>query len=440
MNEHTYDFVAVGIGPFNLGLACLTQPLPDVNGIFLEQRERFDWHPGMLLQDTTLQVPFMADLVTMADPTNRFSFLNYLKEQGRLYSFYIRQDFLVLRNEYNQYCQWAAAQLGNLRFGRKVTHVHYEPERKRYVVTAREGERVEVYYGKRLVLGTGTSPWLPACCQPHAQDLVHSAQYLQRKAELQAGKSITVLGSGQSAAEVVYDLLQEIDTYDYQLNWITRSPRFYPMEYGKLTLEMTSPEYVDYFHGLPMATRDRLNREQLSLYKGINQDLINAIFDTIYAKQTVGNPQVQLRTNSALVAMEPQGEGFRLILHQQEQDRYYKVDTEGVVLATGYKPRVPGFLEDIQDRIGWDEQGRYAVQRNYAIDHAGVEIFVQNGELHTHGYCAPDLGMGAYRNAVLIREMTGREPYKVEQRIAFQEFGVREEEEIQWEPAPLREA
>ena len=54
----------------------------------------------------------------------------------------------------------------------------------------------------------------------------------------------------QSAAEVFYDLLQDIDTYGYQLNWMTRSARFYPLEYTKLTLEMTSPDYVDYFHEL----------------------------------------------------------------------------------------------------------------------------------------------------------------------------------------------
>ena len=39
--------------------------------------------------------------------------------------------------------------------------------------------------------------------------------------------------------------------HGYRLNWVTRSPRFFPLEYTKLTLEMTSPEYVDYFHALP---------------------------------------------------------------------------------------------------------------------------------------------------------------------------------------------
>src|SRR5688500_4300598 len=107
----TYDFVGIGVGPFNLGLACLTDPIDDLDGIFLEQRDEFAWHPGLMIDGVTIQVPFLADLVSMADPTSRFSFLNYLKRTGRLYRFYIRENFYPLRAEYDAYCRWAAAQL-----------------------------------------------------------------------------------------------------------------------------------------------------------------------------------------------------------------------------------------------------------------------------------------------------------------------------------------
>ncbi len=58
-----------------------------------------------------------------------------------------------------------------------------------------------------------------------------SGQYLEHKVALQKKRAITILGSGQSAAEIFYDLLCEIDRFDYQLNWLTRSPRFLPLEY-----------------------------------------------------------------------------------------------------------------------------------------------------------------------------------------------------------------
>ena len=38
-------------------------------------------------------------------------------------------------------------------------------------------------------------------------------------------------------------------------------------------------------------------------------------------------------------------------------------------------------------------------------------LFVQNAELHTHGVGAPDLGLGAHRNAVIANALCGREVY-----------------------------
>lgn len=120
---------------------------------------------------------------------------------------------------------------------------------------------------QKLILGTGPSLYIPKCCQPFAEQIVRTDNYLANKASLQQKKSITIIGSGQSAAEIFYDLLSQIDIYGYQLNWVTRSPRFFPLEYSKLTLEMTSPEYIDYFHNLSDTIRDELNRSQKSSTK-----------------------------------------------------------------------------------------------------------------------------------------------------------------------------
>ena len=95
------------------------------------------------------------------------------------------------------------------------------------------------------------------------------------------------------------------------------------------------------------------------------------------------------------------------------------------MLATGYRAAGAG-RSSTRSATGsrWDDQGRYAVSPTYAVDHDGREIFVQNAEEHTHGLVAPDLGMGAYRNSVLIAAMLGREVYPIEKRIAVQSFGV----------------
>ncbi|WP_115718381.1 lysine N(6)-hydroxylase/L-ornithine N(5)-oxygenase family protein [Gallaecimonas mangrovi] len=427
MAKPIIDVLGVGLGPFNLSLACLAEPVSELKALFVDQRPGFDWHPGLMMEDVHLQTPFMSDLVTLADPTSRYSFLNYIKQQGRLYSFYIRENFFLLRREYNQYCQWVSQQLSNIRFNRRVDAVHFDEQLDCYrvnLVCSKTGQQSEVL-ARKLVLGTGPKPFVPKCCENLDGPVLHASQYLYQKAQLQQQKAITVLGSGQSAAEIFYDLLQDIDSHGYQLNWLTRSPRFFPLEYSKLTLEMTSPEYVDYFHALPGARRDALISSQKHLYKGINSELINAIFDCLYAKRLSGRVPVELRTNVALEdANYAPEQGFSLRFYHQEQGRHFQHQTQGLVLATGYRYQVPAFLTPVAQELNWDNQGRFAVRRDYSIDKSGGRVFVQNAELHSHGFVTPDLGMACYRNSCILRSLTGREVYPVEKRIAFQEFGA----------------
>ncbi|GAA2171260.1 MULTISPECIES: lysine N(6)-hydroxylase/L-ornithine N(5)-oxygenase family protein [Glycomyces] len=421
-----HDFIGIGLGPFNLGLAALTAPIEDLDGIFLERKPNVDWHPGMLIEGTTMQVPFMADLVTLADPTSAYSFLNYLKESGRIYPFYIRESFFQLRTEFQDYLRWAAEKLDNLRFERNVVSVAWEDGV--YAVRSEGPGGAATDYARRLVLGTGTPPWIPpACRELESPTVCHASAYLEHRERLRECGSITVVGSGQSAAEIYRDLLGDIEEGGYELNWVTRSPRFFPLEYTKLTLEMTSPEYVDYFHGLPSAKRDELNAEHKNLYKGINAELINEIFDLLYQKRFErGSVPTRLFTNCTVEKAAGCG-SVRLSVRQHEQDRSFELQTEGLVLATGYSYRVPDFMDEVRDRLRFDATGRLEARRDYSVDAAGEgEVFVQNAELATHGFVSPDLGMAAYRNSWIIRSLTGREVYPIERRIGFQEFGAPE--------------
>lgn len=432
MTNNVYDFIAIGLGPFNLGLACLTNDIDELNGLFLEQKSEFNWHPGMMLESAHLQTPFMSDLVTLADPTHELSFLNYAKQTGRLYSFYIRENFFLMRREYNQYCRWAIEKLEHIRFKQRVEHISYDEADALYCLSVSELDdqqniiRSEQYFTKKLVLGTGPSPWLPQAAQSldTSSLSLHSSQYLQQKTQLQQQASITIIGSGQSAAEIYYDLLQDIDQFGYELNWVTRSPRFFPLEYSKLTLEMTSPEYVDYFYNLPADKRDELIAKQKHLYKGINTDLINDIYDLLYIKRLNGDFTTRLLTNSTLTTCRAKQGGAELGFMQDEQGAQYTLNSEGIVFATGYAYQPPRFLQSISELIQWDHKGRFAVNRNYSIDRNANSIFIQNAELHTHGFVSPDLGMACYRNSYIIKELLGYEYYPIEKRIAFQDFSA----------------
>ena len=176
MNREIYDFVAIGLGPFNLSLACLSAPLPGVRALFLDKKPGFDWHPGMLIEASTLQNPFLADLVSLADPRSEYSYLNYCKQTGRIYSYYMRENHYLTRAEYNRYCKWVAARLPNLRFNSDVQSVLHDPETDTYLVTGQHavnGERFMVRC-RKLVLGLGSHPVLPGCCDRREAPYIHS--------------------------------------------------------------------------------------------------------------------------------------------------------------------------------------------------------------------------------------------------------------------------
>lgn len=417
-----YDAIGIGAGPFNLGFAALADPIYGLEVLVLESAEEFAWHPGMMLEGTHLQVPFMADLVTMADPANPLSFLSYLKESGRLYSFYIRENFYPLREEYNNYLRWAAARLPSVRFGAHVAAARFADGV--YELDVHTSEGVHTVRTKHLVLGTGTSPYVPASvpeCVLSSPAVVHTSGYRPARETIASGSRIAVVGSGQSAAEVFADLLGSLRP-DQHLQWVTRSARFFPLEYTKLTLEMTSPEYIDHFHSLPQGTRDALSASQKGLYKGINADLIDEIHEMLYRRQVSGHAPVTLRAATALQGVEHHDGALHINLRNQDDGGEFSTVTDTLVLATGYAYREPEFLTGLGERINRLPDGRLAVDRNYAITLPG-DILVQNAELHTHGFTAPDLGMGAYRNAVIINRILGREHYLVEKRIGFQHFG-----------------
>ncbi|WP_313091413.1 lysine N(6)-hydroxylase/L-ornithine N(5)-oxygenase family protein [Chryseobacterium flavum] len=425
-NEAVYNVIGIGIGPFNLGLAALSNPIPELKTLFLDQRDGFDWHPGLMIDHVTLQTPFLCDCVSMADPTNPLSLLNYLKETGRLYKFFIRENFFIPRKEYNHYCQWVIEQLPQCRFSTQVVDITYEEGLYHVTTIHTKTKETTVFKTERLILGTGTQPHIPSFIPKDDSRIIHTSSYLYRKEELLSqGKKIAIIGSGQSAAEVFYDLLQNRNE-EMQLGWYSRPDRFFPMEYSKLTLELTSPDYVEYFYNRSESARKTILSKQQAQFKGINYDLINDIYDFIYDLNIDNaDPNLKIIPNSQLNRVDNSNPDFiNLEFTQLEQEVPYDQEADYLILGTGYRYHEPAFLQNIQDRIKRDSSGLFDVNRNYSIDHNGGEIYVLHAEVHTHSYISTDLGMAAYRNSYIINDILGREHYKIEKKIAFQDFDV----------------
>ncbi len=428
-----HDVVAVGCGPFNLGLAALASTVEGLDLVVLESRPELRWHTGLMFDEALLQLSFLADLVTLIAPTHPLSFLAYLHDKDRLYPFYIRERFHPTRREYEDYLRWAAAKLPSVRFSHQVEEVDWDEARQRFTLKVLRGDgRRLTMTARDVVLGIGTEPSLPASLASlPAGKRVHTGDYLHRQADLEAARHVTVVGSGQSGAEVALHLLQRNLSGGPAVSWLTRTVSFAPLDYTKLTLEMTTPAYVRYFHALPQPTKDRLVAEQWRHYKGISTETLEQLHDLLYRRELEsGLAGVELRSGVAVEASSVNGAG-QVVLRCRHLDtgETFEHTTELVVAATGYRQRSPGFLKPMERLLRRDAQGRYQVRFDHSVELApqvSGRIFVSHADLHSHGVAAPDLGVSAYRNATILNAVMGREVYALPQRTAFSRFGVPE--------------
>lgn len=436
--EEPLDLAAVGIGPFNLALSALADEIPDLSYAAYDRRPSFDWHPGLMFDWASLQVNFLADLVSLIRPTSRWSFLNYLVAHDRMYPFYIAERFHMPRREYADYCAWAAASLDNCHFGTEVRELRWDAERDLWQLllhpTTADG-RPRTRLARNVVLGVGTEPVLPEPLRKLAESdeerVFHSGDHLYRVERLaeRGVRHVTVVGSGQSGAEVFLDVLRRQRETGWEVTWLTRSWGFAPLDYTKLVLEYTTPAYMRYFHSLAPEVRDRLIASQWQLYKGIDSETIDLIHSELYDHLLDGDrPTVRLLPATAVRSadVDGTGDGYRLDLHHADSGQDTELTTDAVIAATGYAARRPALLAPVAHLLAWDAEGRYDVQADHRVRttaRVGAGLYVQNAELHTHGAAAPDLGIGAYRGAVILNAVTGREVFRLPRRTGFQTFG-----------------
>ncbi len=423
------DILAVGCGPFNLGLLALASTVEHLDVLALDAADDMRWHPGLMFDDARLQVNFLADLVSLVEPAHPLSFLSYLKDADRMYPFYIRERFHMSRKEYEAYLRWAVGKLDTIRFRHRVERVIWDDHGDVFRVLVHGPEGQIAFRARHLVLGVGTEPWMPDFLQGLPADrCLHTSEFLHRQQDVARARRVTVVGSGQSGGEVVLDLLRRDPEAKRGLAWLTRTESFAPLDYTKLVLEMTTPAYVAYFHGLPEATRDDLVRRQWRHYKGVSTDTLEEIHDQLYARSVEhGTAAVDFRCGVAIEDADVAA-GVVLHCHHRDEDRRFLHETDLVVAATGYKHRPMPFLAPVEHMLVRDEAGRLDLCLDHSVksDTVGHRIFVVNADLHTHGVAAPDLGICAWRNATILNQVAGREVFRLPRNTAFTTFPAEE--------------
>lgn len=418
----TVDCVGVGIGPANLSLAALSHATPHLELQFFEKAKGFSWHPGLLFPESSIQTSYLKDLVTPVAPTNPYSFLSFLVEHRRFYSFVTANVPRVSRSEFNQYLTWVSEGLSNLQFGSPVIRIEYQND---YFEVRTPSACTRA---RNVVLGTGRPPYIPHCARPFLGPSVHHAVEFGHYAPKIAGRRVAVIGGGQSGAELVHHFLLDRDALPSELYWISRRGNFQPLDESPFANELFTPEYTHQFYRLGEDARQELLREQLLASDGISGELLDDLYRRLYSLQFVDEVDrypVHLLPGHELVGIQRCDFGWAMDVRARDE-RCFRRRVDLIVLATGHRYRVPQCLEPVRHRIEWND-GEPSVDENFAVIWDGPperRIFVQNASRNRHGVADPNLSLLAWRSAVILNQLAGRIVYDCQPGLGTVEWGA----------------
>ena len=406
------DLAGIGIGPFNLSLAALLEPVAELNARFFERKRAFGWHEGQLLPATRLQTSFLKDLVTPVDPTSRHSFLAYLVEKGRFYEFVHADQAAVGRAEFADYLAWVAGRIASLRFAASVASVDIEDGLFRL-----DGS-FGVARARNLALATGREPALPPWAEALAGPrLFHVSRLLDERPDV-SGLRVAIVGGGQSGAEAFLSLARDLFGRARSLTWISRRMGFAPLDETHFTNEWFTPGYVQAFHALPPERRLRHLRDQRLASDGISPSTLAEIFQLLYERRHLGGDGERFRLlpgREAQAADLDRGQ-YTLALANRFDGGCESVVADLVVMATGFAWRLPDCLAPLSDRIATDGTGAVALDRHFRLAWDGprdARIYVLSGGLHSHGIAEPQLSLMAWRSAVIANDLAGYTCYRL---------------------------
>ncbi|PRH85898.1 lysine 6-monooxygenase [Labrys okinawensis] len=407
------DLAGIGIGPFNLSLAAQLDAIDGVEAAFFEKRERFDWHPGMMLPDVTLQTSFLKDLVTATNPTSPWSFIAYLVAHRRFYDFINAEFADVPRQEFANYLAWVAKGLDSLRFGEDVQTLDFDG--RHFILQTGNGS-VEA---RNVALGIGLQPYQPDFVRKlTGQNHFHSSRAAFELARA-AGKRVAVIGGGQSGAEILLHLLGAGEAAAASVDWISLRPNFQPLDATPFTNELFTPHYVRNFHNLAEGRRlSTVEREKLA-GDGVSASTLSQIYRRLYTLRHIerGGPQARLMPHREVLDVEQGAGGFRLVMRNGFDGGIEFSQADVIVLATGYSYRLPDCLSPIQDRIAIDGTGRLRLDADFSVKWDGPadnRIFALNAGLISHGIAEPQLSLMAWRSAVIANALIGQPFFDVE--------------------------
>ncbi|MDX3533834.1 lysine N(6)-hydroxylase/L-ornithine N(5)-oxygenase family protein [Streptomyces sp. MB09-01] len=418
-----HDLIGIGFGPSNVAMAIAVGEHNArvgreevITTHFFEQQPRFGWHRGMLIDDATMQVSFLKDLVTLRNPASEFSFLCYLKSRGRLIDFINHKNLFPLRVEFHDYLEWSAAKVDDMvSYGHEVvgvTPVVREGVVDHLDVTVRSGEGLALHRARNLVIGTGLRPLMPEGVE-RTDRIWHNSDLLTKVDALKGAdpSRFVVVGAGQSAAENVAYLHRRFP--QAEVCAVFSRYGYSPADDSGFANRIFDPEAVGEFFTAPENVKRKLmDYHRNTNYSVVDIDLIDELYRQMYQEKVLGTERLRFLNVSRLTGVTETPARVHATVQSLVTGEETLLDADVVVFATGYRPADPlGLLGEVADHCLRDDEDRVRVERDYRIaTDPGLRcgIYVQGGTEHTHGITSSLLSNTSIRVGEILDSLLDR--------------------------------
>lgn len=393
-----HDLVGVGFGPSNLALAIAVAEHnaahaagsnghgPRLSARFIERQDCFGWHRGMLLEDATMQVSFLKDLVTLRNPASRYGFLSYLHDRGRLVDFINYGSAFPTRLEFHDYLEWAAARFADyVDYGTEVVGIEAAPGQPQLLdVHLDRGSPLRT---RNVVLATGLVPHLPTGVRP-SDRIWHSRDLLTRIGTIYNPKRVIVVGAGQSAAETVDHLHRTFP--EAEVCAVFARYGYSPADDSSFANRVFDPMAVDDFFQAPDEVKDLiLGYHSNTNYSVVDPELIASLYRRHYHEKVSGLVRLRFHNVTRVVDAVETDSRVELVVESMIDGAREVLTADLVVYATGYHPSDPaGLLDELVQRCRRDPAGRLVIRRDYRVATDAdltAGIYLQGPTEHTHG-------------------------------------------------------
>lgn len=410
--KNNYDLIGIGVGPFNLSLAALIQK-SELNIKFLEKAPEFSWHKEISFDDSLMQTSCFKDLVTSVDPTSKYSFLNYLVENGLFYSFMNTGRTVINRKEYEQYLNWVSNLLSShIEFNQHVESINFSGEIFSIQTSTQE------ISASNICVATGMTPRIPEFAKKYIGSKVFHAKSKELSNLNVEGKNIVILGGGQTGVEIFRNILNSNFGNFNSIKLISNRPNLQPLDESPFTNEYFTPNYVNCFFGLDQTDKDTIVASQKLASDGNTPRYLDWLYNDLYQMKYVKGDEriMELRPDRKVENIEDLKSHYEISSFNYFTKKMEVTKADAIILCTGFEPKAPEALSPIKHLIPTDSLGRFYFNRDFSIKweyERTHKIFAMNLSRHGHGISEPQTSLMPWRSATIINSLANKEIYKI---------------------------